>query len=80
MGFSPEAQETACLAIVHHANQYVIADEDPNCREHRAYLTRTEQALREAERAGGRSRPARSRTERQEETAPATPIALLGKM
>jgi aminoglycoside phosphotransferase (APT) family kinase protein len=26
MGFTLEAQGTACLAIVHHANQYVIAD------------------------------------------------------
>jgi aminoglycoside phosphotransferase (APT) family kinase protein len=26
MGPLPEPQETACLAIVHHANQYVIAD------------------------------------------------------
>jgi aminoglycoside phosphotransferase (APT) family kinase protein len=26
MGFMPDAPETACLAIVHHANQYVIAD------------------------------------------------------
>jgi hypothetical protein len=26
MGSLPGAQETASLAIVHHANQYVIAD------------------------------------------------------